>query len=137
MQHLPMAAFERVWRDCPTGVVVTSGTDHRLIYQNHSAVELLGRLPLGAPIRRALPQLTTLGLDRLNSVLRTGDTVRTDAHRLPITDVHGRPIVMRYVMAPLGDPPWAVVTMGEDVTAHVHTVRALERTPPSTARRAR
>lgn len=128
VQHLPMAAFERVWRDCPTGVVVTSGTDHRLIYQNHSAVELLGRLPLGTPIRRALPQLTTLGLDRLNSVLRTGDTVRTDAHRLPITDVHGRPIVMRYVMAPLGDPPWAVVTMGEDVTAHVHTVRALERT---------
>jgi serine phosphatase RsbU (regulator of sigma subunit) len=123
-----MAAFERVWRDSPTGVVVTRGTDHRLIYQNQSAVDLLGLLPLGSPVRQALPQVTALGLERLNSVLRTGETVRTEAHRLPITDVHDRPIFMRYVMAPLGDPPWAVVTMGENVTAHVHTKRALERT---------
>lgn len=127
MQHLSMAAFERVWQESPIAVLVTGGTEHRLIYQNQCCIELLGQLPLGTPIQRLLPQVTSIGLDRLNSVSCTGETVRTDAHWLPFTDVKGRPIAMRYVMAPLGDPPWAVVTMGADVTAHVHALRDLER----------
>ena len=104
MQHLPMSAFERVWQDSPVAVLVTGGTDHELIYQNQCCIELLGQLPLGTPLQRLLPQMTSVGLDRLNSVLRTGETLRTDAHWLPITDVQGRPIAMRYVMAPLGGP---------------------------------
>lgn len=108
--------------------MVTGGAEHRLLYQNQSAVDLLGVLPIGEPIQRVLPQITALGIDRLNSVLRTGQTVRTDAHTMPMPDRHGRPIVMRYVMSPLGDPPRAVVTMGEDVTAHTYTTRALKRT---------
>lgn len=122
-----MGSFERVWQDSPVAVLVTGGTEHRLIYQNQCCIELLGQLPLGAPIQRLLPQVTSVGWDRLNSVLCTGETVRTDAHWLPFTDVDGRPIAMRYVMAPLGDPPWAVVTMGADVTAHVNALRDLER----------
>lgn len=127
MQHLSMAAFERVWQESPVAVLVTGGTEHRLIYQNQCCIELLGQLSLGTPIQRLLPQVTSIGLDRLNSVLCTGETVRTEAHWLPFTDVKGRPLAMRYVMAPLGDPPWAVVTMGADVTAHVHALRDLER----------
>jgi serine phosphatase RsbU (regulator of sigma subunit) len=127
VQHLSMAAFERVWQESPVAVLVTGGTEHQLIYQNQCCIELLGQLPLGAPIQGLLPQMTSVGWDRLNSVLCTGETVRTDAHWLPFTDVQGRPIAMRYVMAPLGDPPWAVVTMGADVTAHVNALRDLER----------
>lgn len=127
MQHLSTAAFERVWQDSPVGVLVTEGSDHQLIYQNQCCIQILGHLPMGTPIQRLLPQMTSVGLDRLNSVLCTGETVRTDAHWLPFTDVDGRPIAMQYVMAPLGDPPWGVVTMGADVTAHLHALRDLER----------
>src|SRR6476661_4886729 len=127
VRHLSMAAFERVWQESPVAVLVTGGTEHQLIYQNQCCIELLGQLPLGAPIQGLLPQMTSVGWDRLNSVLCTGETVRTEAHWLPFTDVAGRPIAMRYVMAPLGDPPWGVVTMGADVTDHVNALRDLER----------
>ena len=123
-----LASLQRVWAEAPTGILVTGGAEHRLLYQNQSCIDLLGVLPLGEPIQRLLPHSTALGVDRLTSVLRTGQTVRTDAHTLPMPDMHGRPIVMRYIMAPLGDPPRAVVTMGEDVTAHTLTARALKRT---------
>jgi len=127
VQHLPMSAFERVWQDSPVAVLVTGGTDHELIYQNQCCIELLGQLPLGTPLQRLLPQVTSVGLDRLNSVLCTGETVRTEAHWLPFADVDGRPLAMRYVMAPLGEPRWGVVTMGADVTAHLQALRDLER----------
>src|SRR5690349_19500854 len=122
LDSLTPGELRRMWDDCPASILVTAGPSHVLVYQNPAAADVLGRLPRGKPLRDLLPEITSLGQERLDSVLSTGRTIRTQAHALPMPSVGGELLVMRYVMAPLGQPPRAVIIMGIDVSDQARTL---------------
>lgn len=121
------AAFRQAWDSSPAQITVTQGPRHVLVYQNRASQTLFGARPLGVPVVEAFPEASG-SAGRLSHVLATGETLDVPARQVPVLDPVGAPIMMRYVLAPWGDPPEGVVLTALDVTAETRAEQALART---------
>jgi hypothetical protein len=115
------------WDSSPALIVVTLGPSHRLAYQNRSVQAMFGVRPLGVRLTEAFPELVTVGLAPLDSVIETGAVVDVPARAVSVRDVAGGQVYLRYVLAPLGTPAIGVVTTAIDVTAEARAEETAER----------
>jgi anti-sigma regulatory factor (Ser/Thr protein kinase) len=128
--ELPLAAVRAVWDTSPEMIVVTTGPEHRITYQNPAHEAVFGRRPIGVPITEAFPQTDPAPPSRLDAVFATGEVVREPRRLVRVPDTAGRQVFMSYVMAPLRGPdsrPVGVVITGLDETAQESTERAARR----------
>ncbi|QFY14410.1 SpoIIE family protein phosphatase [Nonomuraea phyllanthi] len=64
----------------PVGVLVTGGSDHRLLYTNRACQEMVGQLELGVPIQEALSDVCLEDdFAPFDRVLETGDATTVEA----------------------------------------------------------
>ena len=100
-------------------ITVTCGADHVLAYQNATSARVLGARELGLALDVAFPELGEGSLSALDRVLETGEVLEMRHREVRVLDVHGEPLILHYVVAPLGSgPPHAGVVMtAVDVTS--------------------
>ncbi|HET7659070.1 MAG TPA: STAS domain-containing protein [Oryzihumus sp.] len=119
------------WRQAldssPAAIGITLGSDHRLAYQNLASQATFGARQLGLPLREVFPEASEEWVAPLNRVLLTGETIDVPARRVGVHDQLGDEVLMRYVLAPLGEPAEGVVISAVDVTAEVRAEQALAR----------
>ncbi|WP_426566784.1 SpoIIE family protein phosphatase [Angustibacter sp. McL0619] len=113
----------------PAMITVTWGSQHRLAYQNAESVRVLGRRVLGLPVVDAFSDMPADRWVRLDDVLASGRPIDVPRTRLDLLDAHGSQLVLRYVMAPLGEhPPYAgVVLTAVDASAEARAEQAADR----------
>jgi serine phosphatase RsbU (regulator of sigma subunit) len=114
-----LKAAGRAWETSPAMITVTWGPDHVLAYQNATSARVLGTRELGLPLDVAFPELGRGSLSSLDRVLQTGEVLDMRHREVRVLDVHGAPLILHYVVAPLGSgPPHAGVVMtAVDVTS--------------------
>ena len=115
------------WDSSPASIGVTIGPEHLLAYQNLASQAMFGTRTLGVPLSTTFPQASAVALEPMNRVLRTGAVVDVPPREVGVPDQVGESLLMRYVLAPLGEPPQGVVITAVDVTAETRAERALAR----------
>ncbi|GAB3589128.1 hypothetical protein GCM10027446_00630 [Angustibacter peucedani] len=113
----------------PALVTVVWGPRNVLVYQNAESERVLGRRPLGVPVLEAFPDYPPERWDRLEEVRTTGQPVAMPRTNVGLLDAHGDEMVLRYVMAPLGDGPphEGVVLTAVDASAEARSQQAAVR----------
>lgn len=124
------AALRRVWEHSPVLIAATIGPEHILVYQNTASRRLFGQRQLGLPLARAFPEITDVSVPRLTEVLRTGEPVDELRHSVPVPDIGGGQVVLRYVLSPLAEhhnEVAGVVMTAVDITAEIRAEEAAAR----------
>lgn len=124
---LSLASVSAAWEASPTLIVLTSGPQHLVAYQNPASRALFGERPLGVPAMTAFPELSEQARSTLDRVLRTGEAVTQEHPRPGVLGQHGEEVRLTYVFAPVGEPgqpPSGVLLTALDVTAEVQASRA-------------
>jgi hypothetical protein len=128
-EQMPLAVMRAVWDSVPTLVVVTTGPEHIVTYQNPTSTKLFGPRQLGVPMVEAFPELSAEGRVALEQVFTTGVPV-VQPHSTPgVQGATGDEVLLTYVFAPLardGETPRGVFLTAVDVTAEAHAALAAE-----------
>ncbi|WP_246074551.1 SpoIIE family protein phosphatase [Nonomuraea terrae] len=114
----------------PVGVLVTVGSDHRLIYSNYAYQEMVGHREHGAPIREALGDVCVDGdFTLFDRALETGEAVTVD--EIPFE--YGEPGRRRFASVGMSKIMWdgeeGLLIVVQEVTQRI----ASERPPSSVA----
>jgi serine phosphatase RsbU (regulator of sigma subunit) len=128
-EQMPLAVMRAVWDSVPTLVVVTTGPEHIVTYQNPTSTKLFGPRPLGVPMVEAFPELSAEGRVALERVFTTGVPVVQPQSTPGVQGASGDEVLITYVFAPLGqegEAPRGVFLTAVDVTAEAHAARAAE-----------
>jgi hypothetical protein len=109
-------------------ITVTWGPDHVLAYQNATSARVLGARELGS-LDVAFAELGQGSLVALDRVLQTGELLEMRHREVRILDVHGAPLILHYVVAPLGSeaPHLGVVMTAVDVTSEARAEQPVVR----------
>lgn len=126
-EQLVPAEWRHALESSPAPIAVTIGPRHLLAYQNRASQALFGTRAKGLPLHEAF-ELPEALVEPLTRALETGRAVEGGPRRVEVRDQVGADILMRYVLAPLGDPAQGVVITALDVTAEVRAEQALTRT---------
>ena len=124
-----LGPFRRAWDTSPALVAVTRGPAHVLVYQNATSVRLFGPGAIGEPLADAFPDLRGRALSALDEVVATGVPIDVPRRDVGMRSVAGDDVLLRYVLAPLGDgPPFAGVVMtAVDVSGEARAEQAASR----------
>jgi hypothetical protein len=132
LDRLTPQQWSAAWESSPVLVVVTSGADHRVVFQNAAARELFGAVELGGPLRTTFPLFGEAAFAAMDRVLHEGTTAQRPEGPVEVVGSHGQRVHLLPLFAPLGAPrdhlPAAGVVMtGIDVSSQVAAERMAAR----------
>ena len=132
LDQLTPQQWAAAWERSPVLVVVTSGADHLVVFQNAASRALFGAVELGRPLRTTVPGLGDAAFVAMDRVLHEGTTVHEPGEPVEVVGSQGQHVHLVHLLAPLGAPrdgrPAAGVMMtGIDVTTQMAAERLADR----------
>jgi hypothetical protein len=126
---LTLAAMRAPWDAAASLLVLTTGPDHLLAYQNPASQRLFGARPLGIPVMQAFPEMSPETQTTLDEVYANGIALSEPRSSPGVLGISGEEIALTFMLAPLaepGAPCKGVILTAVDITAEIKASRAAE-----------